>query len=322
MAEGKRDTVTNAVLGIASLVAAALGILYLSGQSDRYNRDATDRAHHYARNAESEIARNCRVGVSADPAECINETVYAAREQQRGEMDLAAQWVTAFWTMVTGAAAVAGVILSAFGVFLVFRTFRAASDGNEIARQAMTAQNRAWMEIEIVSFGQLRLDDGEFRLGIRFRLKNIGKTVALNVEPEVAILKDPTIGERTIGQITGPFAAFCDRLKERPSGVMAQNVFPGRATPLQDWDTAVQASEVQLSHGDEKTDLYPISLAIGVHYHTIFDDPRSNGHQTIEIAQIRRLDDEGKASLTILGKAGFPAKIALVHTVENFGIVT
>jgi hypothetical protein len=191
MAEGKRDTVTNAVLGIASLVAAALGILYLSGQSDRYNRDATDRAHHYARNAESEIARNCRVGVSADPAECINETVYAAREQQRGEMDLAAQWVTAFWTMVTGAAAVAGVILSAFGVFLVFRTFRAASEGNEIARQAMTAQNRAWMEIEIVSFGQLRLDDGEFRLGIRFRLKNIGKTVALNVEPEVAILKDP-----------------------------------------------------------------------------------------------------------------------------------
>ena len=323
MAGSRRDAVINALWGIAALIVSTILIVSLTRESRAYESDATDRAYAYARNAEREIAASCRASVTRDRAKCAYEAAQAAREYQRKEQDLAAQWVTAWWTQVTGGAAVAGVILSAFGVFLVWRTFRAAREGNEISRQAMMAESRAWMEIRILAVGDLRYVGDEFRLKVTFLVKNIGKSVALNVIPEAELLGEPTLGQRTIGEVAGPFREFCERLKRHPPKLMAQNIFPDRESPPQKWDTGVQADAVQLKHGDEGTNLYPLSLALGVQYNTIFDGEKGDSHQTIELGNIRRTDDQGRPALVIVGRIGVPAgELRLIHPPENLGFVT
>jgi hypothetical protein len=324
MTGDKREVVTNTLLGAASLIVSVLLILILSSESSRYESDATNRAYAYARQAEQQMASDCRTGVPRDRADCVNKAQETTREDQRKELDLAAQWVTAWWTQVTGSAAVVGVILSAFGVFLVWRTFRATREGNEISRQAMMTDNRAWMEIEIQSLGDLRYANDEFRLKVIYRVKNIGKSVALNVSCEAELIRDPLLGEnRTIGEIPPKISALYDRLKQHPPKLMAQNIWPGRASEPHEWDTAVQADSVQLRVSEnEPTDLYPMCLVVSVRYNTTFD-VADEVHQTIQFGYLRKIDERGQPSLVTVGRNSVGADfLRLVHPYENLGIVT
>ena len=49
-----------------------------------------------------------------------------------------------------------------------------------------------------------------------FQIKNIGKSVALNVDPVAEIMADPTMGNRTMGEISGPLRRFYEALKSSP----------------------------------------------------------------------------------------------------------
>jgi hypothetical protein len=106
-----------------AFVVVMLLVWALSQQGNWYERDAANRSRHYARDAEGQIADRCSFLPTVDQPKCVDETVLAARSNQREEQDLAAQKVTAWWTRAMGVAAILGMVLSVFGVFLVFFTF-------------------------------------------------------------------------------------------------------------------------------------------------------------------------------------------------------
>jgi len=281
MAGDKRETVINALLGAASLVVSAVLILCLSQESSRYERDATNRAYANARDAERQIAVDCRASVPRDRPDCVNKAVEAARENQRKEQDLAAQWVTAWWTQVTGSAAVVGVILSAFGIFLVWRTFRAAREGNEISRQAMTAENRAWIEIGELSHEDLRLEGDQIRMKLTFKMMNVGNTVALNVSGHAALIPDPFAFPDRIGPKEFRAAMLADR---EP---FSTSIFANREEDSRDNIDASLSADLALMGTN-----YLLCLCLGVRYNTIFDREGDPFHETRKVLWVQLLNED------------------------------
>jgi hypothetical protein len=80
----------------------------------------------------------------------------------------------AVWTFLMGSAAIVGVLLSAFGVFLVWTTFTATRRGNEIAREVGEAQTRAYISVTGIKANVT--DKGFFE--IEFNVKNFGQSPA------------------------------------------------------------------------------------------------------------------------------------------------
>jgi hypothetical protein len=165
----------------------AFAILIVSGFSESagYERDAANRSYANARNAERQIAADCGPGVTFNPPQCVKEAKQAARAEQREEQDLAAQKVTAWWTGLMGAAAIFGAVLSALGVFLVYRTFRASHESNEIARDTAKRQLRAYMGINKYDVTPYQLEEpgsGRFKIA----MANFGQTPAIALSTVVS----------------------------------------------------------------------------------------------------------------------------------------
>lgn len=116
---------------IGGLIAAALAILVsalLNSDFSSYDRALIDRAadasDNYREYTNERIRDACGTLSPVSKPDCIEEREKAAREYERGEMDVAAQLTMAWWTKIMGAAAVLGVALSAVGVYLIWETFR------------------------------------------------------------------------------------------------------------------------------------------------------------------------------------------------------
>jgi len=134
MAEKKRFA--ERWLAIALILLAVTGVasfsygVFLADNSNQ--REAADAAHYYQRNADKQIASHCPRITGAVRTECVNQTRDAARDKQREEYALGAQKLSAHWTRLMGIAAFVGVLLSAVGIYLIFKTFeetREQSDG-------------------------------------------------------------------------------------------------------------------------------------------------------------------------------------------------
>lgn len=250
--------------------------------------------------------------------------------------DVTAQEDMVFWAMWMFVAALATFIVTSIGTFLIWRQIKltrqavedtgeatkAMREGNEIAREAMSSGNRAWIEISIVSLGDLRCENDEFRMKVVFQIKNIGKSVALNVDPVAEIMADPTMGNRTMGEISGPLRRFYEALKSSPPELGAHALFPDRDT-TQEWEVAVQANDVEITHDGKGTGLHPMCVVLGVRYNSIFDRTRSESHHTVEVGHIRRIDEQGRPGIVVVGRAGVPAKeLRLVRPVESLGSAT
>lgn len=314
-----RDNVINAIVGAIAIIVSAAAIWALSLKSTGYEREAVDRSYNYARNTPSQISRDCRGSVGVDPLKCIDQTIDTARENQRKEQNLAAQQVTAWWTAVMGGAAVFGVILSAFGVFLVYRTFRATREGNEISRQAMMAENRAWVEIcpDFTKGDLVYTETGEFRLNTKFTYKNIGKTVALNVGFSIDLIQDPSFFPKTT-----MVDDFKKRLLSPSRRVDTWPVFPGREM-TKEWEVGRIADELRLEPLDDAghEPFFP-ALCMGVRYNTIFDKEGDPPHITVEVASLRYIKD-GVPAYVIGERKTVPSKdLAITRLILNLTEVT
>lgn len=286
----------------------------------------------------------------ASTIESSQNGLQAQQDRQRARDNLSAQQNMAHWALGAMIAALIEVLISAAGIFLIWRTLihtrdaakatqrmafdnpaaiaaavegnNAAREANEISRQTMAAENRAWIEIEILTVGDLLYQDGQFQLGVQFLFRNIGKTVALNVAPGAELVRDPMTGNRKIGEIPEELREVFGRLKGRPRKLFAQNIFPGRQSPIQDYTVSIDADKVELQVEGKGTNLFPMSLVIGVQYNTIFDRLEDEAHETIEFSDLRRLH-EGRPSLVIVGKGSVPAnEMNLLRSAENWGVVT
>jgi hypothetical protein len=146
-----------AVIGIA---IAGLVILWGNTKQAEYERDAYQHSAEYARDTYGPEQNAC-VTLSAElQANCIAEARDKARNNERYEQDLVAQRTSAVWTFIMGSAAVVGMVLSTFGVYLVWTTFNATRDANKITREIGKAQVGAYMSEDRVF---VTSKDGEFQ---------------------------------------------------------------------------------------------------------------------------------------------------------------
>jgi hypothetical protein len=251
-------------------------------------------------------------------AACIEKSVRDERESRRAEADLAAQRSMADWAWWLLIVTMIQTPVTAAGVLLLLRNIQQSDAANEIARSAMTAENRAWVEVDpTIRFERLRFQGEEIRLKVTFELKNVGNTVALNVSPFAKLICEPTIGAGGAERVE----EMRLRLLEQPRKLLAINLFPGR-TRRQEWDTSILIEEARLRAGDEECNLFPIALCVGAQYSTIFDQDSDSPHQTLEILSIRKIDAAG-LPLVVVGTDDVPEQqLTLYHLPESLGGVS
>jgi hypothetical protein len=293
----------------------------ISRETARDQMEATHASRDYAQNAQAEISKRCARLPPLAAAQCGGEATKASRDSENREQDLEAQRDMARWTRVTGWAALFGVALSAVGVGLVFVTFRATREANEISRQAMMAENRAWIEIvPTFQFGDFRYSEEqrEFRLKAVFTVKNIGETVALNVGFTIELIPDPSWFHDT-----NAVEEFNERLLKHPTTINAFPLFPEREA-TNEWDIGIAADKIRLPDVDEpdvREAFFP-AFCVGVRYNTIFDREGDPPHITTEVGSMRRLHD-GRPSLAIVGRKTVPsAEVGVMRVFRNLTKVT
>lgn len=138
--------------------------------------DATRNAASYARDAQNQIATECRVPVSN--VDCAREIKQTSRANQRDEYDLYSQKTMALWTGIMGAMAVIGVALSGVGIYLIWRTWDATREAAESSRKtlrAFVAKERAFAKVENAFFSYEE-DKAPRKNGATLKISNVGES--------------------------------------------------------------------------------------------------------------------------------------------------
>jgi hypothetical protein len=182
---GKRDSreLTIAVsLGLIVLMAAIWAVSWGYSKQAEYYRNADANHAEYTRNTYAPIANSCIILALEAQSDCLSKASNERRQHRRDEQDLASQKTSAIWASLTGSAAFIGMVLSAFGVFLVWRTFSATREANLIAREIGEAQIRAYVSVNNVKFFvEPVVRDGSRALKCRVQVKNTGQSPARDV---------------------------------------------------------------------------------------------------------------------------------------------
>jgi hypothetical protein len=174
------DGLVSATALLAVFLTAAVSfILFGYLEQVKYYRNANQNSDEYTRNTYAPEANRCllRFSSSESQSDCIAKASNEERQYRRDEQDLAAQKTSAIWAFLMGSAALIGMVLSAYGVLLVWRTFKATREGNLIARQIGEAQTRAYVGIAHLNvvFGE---NDAFIKADASF--VNTGQTPARN----------------------------------------------------------------------------------------------------------------------------------------------
>ena len=171
-----------AILAAALLFAAIYAIFWGLSKEVHYRLDAESHQAEYYRNTYSPEREACITLAVKDQMHCLSKAHEAERSNERNEQDLVAQRTSALWTYLMSGAAFAGVVLSAFGVFLVWTTFNATREANAIAREIGQAQTRAYLSTIRASFSSFGSD-----ITMRIVTQNTGNSPAKDVEISLRI---------------------------------------------------------------------------------------------------------------------------------------
>jgi len=184
----------------------------------RLGKDEGERvanADSYARHATEDIEK-CLTKVVFDP-ECVRKVVKTTNEHSRAESDLKAQKRMALWAL--GMMIVSGLtaVITAFGVWFVWKTLVQGNKINEATVAAAEAANNAneimrGEQRPIIANGEIKMrkaganfSPDDYR--ISFEWKNIGKGVARIVEmrstKRQSIIDDKWPPERIIESLKG-----------------------------------------------------------------------------------------------------------------------
>lgn len=157
-------------IGALVVLAFCVGVWGWS-QKAEYERDAQKHYEEYTTNTYHPQRDACLVPPAIDRESCLAKAQADARAYERDEQDLVAQKTTATWTVLMGGAAISGMILSVIGVGLVWTTFKATRDANEIARTASVNESQAYVQIKEVRWIESTED-----IVFTFFVQNSGQT--------------------------------------------------------------------------------------------------------------------------------------------------
>lgn len=120
----------------------------------------------------------CAPAAPATRAECVSALEQDAAAALLAERNLAAQQSVSLWTRVMGLMAVAGAVLSALGIFLVWQTWtetRRAATTSERTYDAFISLERARLNVVVHYLG----GQGPNHFGFQVLATNVGKATAV-----------------------------------------------------------------------------------------------------------------------------------------------
>jgi hypothetical protein len=173
--------ISASIVAVALLAVAGLSIFWGYSKQVEYYRNADQNSSEYTRNTYAPEADRCIILPRESQSDCIAEASNKERTYRRDEQDLAAQKTSAVWAYLMGSAALIGMILSAFGVFLVWRTFSATRESNLITREIGEAQVRAYIRVSIQGIGDGAVIQNETCPAFELKMDNVGQTPAYKV---------------------------------------------------------------------------------------------------------------------------------------------
>lgn len=180
----------NVILAFAGLILAANAQPIGNGAGS--NSTAAQRDQNTAENA------NIAVGISrmgsALEAQNTKTDPYEKERNEREIRDLQAQENSAYWAGAMFYATCVAVILSIVGIFLIYITFRAQRNGNDIAKDTAALQLRPYVMLTDDKLGDGKLEVGEI---FYFAIRNFGQTPARNLQ----LRRSWNIVNRPIGDI-------------------------------------------------------------------------------------------------------------------------
>lgn len=173
--------------GLVALCAPVILSIYWGvSQQSEFELQAERLQNQFSRAIYTKELNNCLYSATGNQLDCASRAQGAARAYQIAEQDLAAQKTMAVWTSLMGGAALAGLLLSTAGAVLVFTTFNATREANQIARDQLVTANRAYLVVQHFDFGIYSSSSGrESNARVSFGLTNKGITPAFEVETNV-----------------------------------------------------------------------------------------------------------------------------------------
>lgn len=182
MSDSNRGGVDKAQLKQWLAGAVSIALIFIcvgSIQHWIYYNEASSHAAGYARDAQNQIATECRMPLATP--DCESKIDRAARQEQRDEYDLYSQKAMALWTAIMGAMAVIGISLSGVGVYLIWRTWDATREAAESSRKTLhsfIAKERAIIAAMGADFHFLDTAKRD-RNGFKIRFENIGSSAGV-----------------------------------------------------------------------------------------------------------------------------------------------
>lgn len=282
MHDGNRGKGIAAVAGIV-LLLLTFGIgLYVGALN--YPKEERYQSYRYAADKPSEVDRSLTPPSNAETLEyrrpCQNP-------KGHDESDLCAQWKAAnaagdnaFWAKwgvwITGIGIVGLLITIAQGRLALER----ARDANEIARNSMVAETRAWVKGSVLP-AVISIEPYSMKLDANIQVINVGNSPAIGVRswgdlhvrlfgelPDLSRLKpiDPQFFKRSEGQNLWPGDDYThdkDIWGEGPRKLGARTVLP----------------------------IYEVILRLVIEYRTIFDTENDEPRRTTAYFAICKADD-------------------------------
>ena len=192
--------------GLTLLVVALLFGAYHIGSKIGETRGYRNyHASSYEAHAANEIRSTCLLGDGPNTAECISKVIHATNENKRAEKDLVAQTEMATWAFWMLIVTIFVAVVTAGGVYFVWRTLLATKKTVTITREIGEAQVRAYLTIESGTITP-EIEDGErivwkIHVGVRncgqsparkIKIKLTGPTFAAE---NLAVTRDLAAGE-------------------------------------------------------------------------------------------------------------------------------
>lgn len=216
-----------------------------------------------------------------------------SREDWRQENDLAAQWKQAEWAWLAMIAAYLSAAFTGLGILFVKQTLdatrrsleqtqrqaEAATQANELLRVAHITEQRPWVKVEARIGGDLFYNVNGLNVTIRYQLKNIGHSPALNTWIDTEIFA-PAI---TVDPPYNPVALQANAVhsaKQKPQVPFGYLVFPGD-TIIQ--DISMSLGKDELARITQKVNFVSISIISVVGYSTVFDSRRRHTALLLEL---------------------------------------
>jgi len=247
------------------------------------------------------------------------DNIARQRQEDREISDLQAQKNMAFWAMLMFFVTLATVVLTAVGVFLIWKTLQytkaaatytktaadaavdsvdgarkgtvaarhaadAAHRANELNREAMVVEQRAWLAWNYNDFNAvstLRWDSRKGSVGIRGKLRNTGHSPAMDVSWFSAIVPS---SEKLCDEVIELLSMRCRNPPMRGTAVFPNDIF------TIDWTATI--NEAQL---DAESSIRPTFVA-AVGYRLAFSQERL---RTIIVVDISRRPS--KTGITAIG---------------------